>query len=167
VPCKRWKKLTGSLAQVAALPIQHAEGRIALWIRMSDEIEAVADHDPPCERLMTVPGIGRIISSAMVAAISNGAVFTKGRDFGAWLGLVPRDSRHGPIFSVHRCAVVEDRPPRTQFRSRLRLSDDLMMVSILASRFSCGRSRRWLDWCDSSYPLSWCLGPLGGPKAYS
>ena len=42
---------------------------------LSDEIEAAAHQDLPCERLMTVPGIGPIISSAMVAAIGNGAVF--------------------------------------------------------------------------------------------
>jgi transposase len=48
-----------------------------------------------CQRLMTVPGIGPIISSAMVAAIGNGAVFSKGRDFGAWLGLVPRQISTG------------------------------------------------------------------------
>jgi hypothetical protein len=50
----------------------------------------------------------------MVAAISNGAVFTKGRDFGAWVGLVPRTAAMGGPFAaivVHRCAVVEDRPP--------------------------------------------------------
>jgi hypothetical protein len=52
----------------------------------------LADQDPACERLMTVPGIGPIISSAMVAAIGNGAAFSKGRDFGAWLGLVPRQT---------------------------------------------------------------------------
>src|SRR6202035_5580668 len=57
---------------------------------LSTEIAALADQDPACERLMTVPGIGPIISSAMVAAIGNGAVFSKGRDFGAWLGLVPK-----------------------------------------------------------------------------
>jgi transposase len=34
---------------------------------------------------MSVPGIGPIISSAMVAAIGSGEVFTKGRDFAAWL----------------------------------------------------------------------------------
>jgi transposase len=45
---------------------------------LSQEIEALAHQDPTCERLMTVPGIGPIISSAMVAAIGNGAVFTKG-----------------------------------------------------------------------------------------
>ena len=46
-------------------------------------------------RLMSVPGIGPIISSAMVAAIGSGEVFTKGRDFAAWLGLVPRQMSTG------------------------------------------------------------------------
>jgi transposase len=40
-------------------------------------------------------GIGPIISSAMVAAIGSGAVFSNGRDFGAWLGLVPRQLSTG------------------------------------------------------------------------
>src|SRR3954453_10517573 len=62
---------------------------------LSQEIEALARQDPACERLMTVPGIGPIISSAMVAAIGNGAVFTKGRDFGAGLGLVPKQISTG------------------------------------------------------------------------
>jgi transposase len=44
---------------------------------------------------MTVPGIGPIISSAMVAAIGNGAAFSRGRDFGAWLGLVPKQMSTG------------------------------------------------------------------------
>jgi Transposase IS116/IS110/IS902 family len=44
---------------------------------------------------MTVPGIGPIISSAMVAAIGTGEAFSKGRDFGAWLGLVPKQISTG------------------------------------------------------------------------
>ena len=56
---------------------------------LSGEIEALALQDQACSRLMTVPGVGPIISSAMVAAIGTGEVFSKGRDFGAWLGLVP------------------------------------------------------------------------------
>src|SRR5438132_12690725 len=42
---------------------------------LSSEIGALACADPACDRLMTVPGIGPIISSAMVAAIGNGAAF--------------------------------------------------------------------------------------------
>jgi transposase len=43
-----------------------------------DEVETIARQDAGCERLMSVPGIGPIISSAMVATIGAGDVFTKG-----------------------------------------------------------------------------------------
>jgi transposase len=62
---------------------------------LSSEIAALADQDAACKRLMTVPGVGPIISSAMVAAIGTGDVFSKGRDFGAWLGLVPKQISTG------------------------------------------------------------------------
>src|SRR5690348_8814388 len=62
---------------------------------LSGEIEALAHQDAGCERLMSVPGIGPIISSAMVAAIGTGDAFGKGRDFAAWLGLVPKQFSPG------------------------------------------------------------------------
>src|ERR1700745_3732836 len=62
---------------------------------LTGEIETLARQDQHCERLMSVPGIGPIISSAMVAAIGTGDVFSKGRDFGAWLGLVPKQLSTG------------------------------------------------------------------------
>lgn len=63
--------------------------------RVTDEIEALARADEACQQLITVPGIGPIISSAMVAAIGNGAAYRKGRDFAAWLGLVPKQMSTG------------------------------------------------------------------------
>ena len=48
---------------------------------LSSEIEVVAHRDVGCERLMSVPGIGPIISSAMVA-IGAGDASSKGRDLG-------------------------------------------------------------------------------------
>ena len=78
------------------------EGLAGDWRRLderveglSSEIQAIARQDAGCERLMSMPGIGPIISSAMVAAIGSGEVFTKGRDFAAWLGLVPRQMSTG------------------------------------------------------------------------
>ena len=62
---------------------------------LSSEIQAIARQDAGCERLLSVPGIGPIISSAMVAAIGAGDAFCKGRDFAAWLGLVPRQMSTG------------------------------------------------------------------------
>ena len=63
--------------------------------QLSGDIAALARQDAGCERLMSVPGIGPIISSAMVAAIGAGEVFSKGRDFAAWLGLVPKQISTG------------------------------------------------------------------------
>jgi len=78
------------------------EGLAGDWRRLderieglSNEIEAIARLDAGCERLISVPGIGPILSSAMVAAIGAGDVFSKGRDFAAWLGLVPRQISTG------------------------------------------------------------------------
>jgi transposase len=62
---------------------------------LSAEIEVLAREDAGCERVMSVPGIGPIISTAMVAAIGTGGGFGKGRDFAAWLGLVPRQISTG------------------------------------------------------------------------
>jgi transposase len=54
---------------------------------LSSEIEVLARHDPGCERL--------------VAAIGAGDGFSKGRDFAAWLGLVPHSlERPGPWSSI-------------------------------------------------------------------
>ena len=86
---------------------------------LSGEIEALARQDQACSRLMTVPGIGPIISSAMVAAIGTGDVFSKGRDFGAWLGLVPkqistgdaRSSAKSPGAAIATCAFCSCRRP--------------------------------------------------------
>jgi len=71
---------------------RHLDARIE---RLSGEIETLARQDRHCERLMSVPGIGPIISSAMVAAIGTGEMFSKGRDFGAWLGLIPKQISTG------------------------------------------------------------------------
>ena len=63
----------------------HLDERIE---NVTDKIEALARGDASCRQLMTVPGIGPIIASAMVAAIGNGIAFARGRYFAAWLGLV-------------------------------------------------------------------------------
>jgi transposase len=63
--------------------------------RVSDDIEAIASQDPACQRLRQIPGVGPLVSTATVAAIGNGAAFRKGREFAAWLGLIPRQHSTG------------------------------------------------------------------------
>ena len=57
---------------------------------MTEEIGRISRSNEGCKRLMGVPGIGPIISTALVAAVGHAAAFRKGRDLAAWLGLVPR-----------------------------------------------------------------------------
>src|SRR4029453_14733206 len=82
-------RLVGVIADLAA-DWRRLDERIA---GVSADIGSLAEQDGNCRRLMTVPGIGPIISSAVVAAIGTG--FKQGRDFGAWLGLVPRQESTG------------------------------------------------------------------------
>ena len=42
-----------------------------------------------------VPGVGPLVATAAVAAIGNGTAFRKGREFAAWLGLIPRQHSTG------------------------------------------------------------------------
>jgi transposase len=64
-------------------------------MQMNDEVERIASSDVACMRLRQIPGIGPLVATAIVAAIGNGAAFRKGREFAAWLGLVPKQYSTG------------------------------------------------------------------------
>lgn len=51
--------------------------------------------DESCQRLLTIPGYGPIIVTALVAAIGDGHQFAKGRSLAACLGLTPRHQGSG------------------------------------------------------------------------
>ena len=63
--------------------------------KLNLEINHIAEADSACQRLLTVPGIGPLAATAIVAAVGNGAAFAKGREFAAWLGLVPKQCSTG------------------------------------------------------------------------
>lgn len=56
---------------------------------------AIARTDARCRQMMTIPGIGPIIATALIASIDGGQAFAKGRHLAAWLGLVPRQHSTG------------------------------------------------------------------------
>ena len=99
------------------------------WRRLDERIETVTDEigtlaksDDSCRRvMMTVPGIGPIISSAMVAAIGNGAAFARGRDFSAWLGLVPKQMSTGDRTILGRISKRGNGYLRTLFMQAARV----------------------------------------------
>lgn len=73
----RWTALDVEIREVTALLTRHAE---------DSEL---------CRRATTVPGIGPIVSTALIAAVGNARAFGRGRDMAAWLGLVPRQHSTG------------------------------------------------------------------------
>ena len=62
---------------------------------ISDEIERISNEDARCRQLRQIPGFGPLVSTATVAAIGNGSAFRRGRDFAAWVGVVPRQYSTG------------------------------------------------------------------------
>ena len=98
------------------------------WRRLDDriqavsgEIEALSKTTEPCRHLMTIPGIGPIISSAVVAAIGDGTAFTRGRDFAAWLGLVPKQISTGDRTILGRITKRGNRYLRMLFMQAARV----------------------------------------------
>ena len=58
-------------------------------------IQKMVCENEACQRLVKIPGIGPVTATAVVAAIGNGAAFRKGREFAAWMGVVPREHSTG------------------------------------------------------------------------
>jgi transposase len=74
----------------------------AEWRELDARIEALngefielARNDAAARRLMSIPGVGVLNATALIAAVGNASSFAKARDLGAWLGLVPRQHTTG------------------------------------------------------------------------
>ena len=89
------ENLTPRLRRLLAQLWEEWKGLITDIERVSQEIENLGEEDAACRRLRQIPGVGPLVSTATVAAIGNGAAFRRGREFAAWLGLVPRQHSTG------------------------------------------------------------------------
>lgn len=87
--------LSPRMRQLVAALREHWHALEAQITQHTREIELVAKRSDDCRRLVTVPGIGPLGATALIAAIGNGAMFGKGRELAAWLGLVPRQYSSG------------------------------------------------------------------------
>jgi transposase len=88
-------KLSGAvLVLLTELKLELAQ--LAEKIDRADQSMAqMAGENEACRRLVTMPGVGPVIATAIIATIGNGAAFRKGRDFAAWLGVVPEEHSTG------------------------------------------------------------------------
>ncbi len=88
-------KLSGVLRMLLA-ELKLELDQIAMRIEEADAVlKKTAHEDEACHRLVAIPGIGPVTSTALIAAIGNGAAFRKGREFAAWMGVVPREHSTG------------------------------------------------------------------------
>ena len=82
------------------------------WVELDRRIAALdreftdrAKSDEATRQLLTIPGIGNLTATALVAAIDDAAAFSIARDLPAWLGLVPRQHTTGGkprLFGINR-----------------------------------------------------------------
>jgi transposase len=72
--------------------LTYLDGRIDYY---EQQLITLNRHCAPAQRIMTMPGIGPITASAITASVASGHEFSNGRQFAAWLGLVPRQNSTG------------------------------------------------------------------------
>jgi transposase len=78
------------------------EDMLARWEALDDRIAALdaefvaeVKRNEAARRLTSIPGIGALNATALVAAVADARTFARGRDLAAWLGLVPRQATTG------------------------------------------------------------------------
>jgi transposase len=103
-------KLRLQTAELLRQPCQELSPRIRLliedmlarWHALDQRIAAFdaefiakAKQNEAARRLISIPGIGTLNATALVAAVGDARTFARGRDLAAWLGLVPRQATTG------------------------------------------------------------------------
>jgi transposase len=73
------------------------------------ELAASVKADETAKRLMTIPGVGPVTASAIMATIQDANVFASGREFAAFLGLTPRQNSTGGKTRLGRITKMGDR----------------------------------------------------------
>ena len=88
----RLPDLARQVLAVLAAQIEQLEGAVAA---LEKQLIAWHKSNPVSQRLASVPGIGPIIATAIAATVTEPSGFRSGREFAAWLGLVPRQNSTG------------------------------------------------------------------------
>jgi transposase len=77
--------------------------------RIEARLKAARGEDERVKRLMSIPGVGIIGATAIAATVPDASLFRSGRDFAAWLGLVPRQHSTGGKTRLGHMSKMGDR----------------------------------------------------------
>jgi transposase len=89
---RRVPDIARQVLKVIVNQIEDTQTRIA---GLETQVLAWHKSNPVSQRLATIPGIGPIIATAIAATVADPSIFRSGREFAAWLGLVPRQNSTG------------------------------------------------------------------------
>jgi transposase len=73
-----------------------------------ERLKQVAKEDERLRLLRTIPGVGAVTASAIIASIGDGHQFRNGREFAAWLGLTPANKSSGGKEKLGRITKMGD-----------------------------------------------------------
>jgi transposase len=88
----RLPDLAREVLRVLAEQVEQLQAAVAA---MEEQLTAWHKSNPVSQRLATIPGIGPIIATAIASTVVEASGFRSGREFAAWLGLVPRQHSTG------------------------------------------------------------------------
>src|SRR5712691_3117140 len=88
-------RLPALARQVLRVLAEQVEQLAAAVAALEKQLMAWHRSSPASQRLATIPGIGPIIATALAATVVEPSEFRSGREFAAWLGLVPRQNSTG------------------------------------------------------------------------
>lgn len=87
--------LPASVREMGQIYLQQIDQLTGIITRLACDLEAATKTDCELRRLCTVPGIGPVTNGAIAAFAPDLETFESGRNFAAWLGLVPRQHSTG------------------------------------------------------------------------
>ena len=97
--------MTGTITSLYA----HAHAASAEIAAAQQHIHAWHRSNEASRRLASIPGIGPMIATALVASVADPSVFKSGRELAAWIGLVPQQNSTGGKERLGRISKQGDR----------------------------------------------------------
>lgn len=145
--------------------LSHLEERIS---ENEKTVVQLARNDEQARLLMKLRGVGPTTATAIVASIGNGHDFESGRQFSAWLGLVPRQNSSGGKAKLGRITKAGDRYLRTLLvlgaRSVLMTAqkkDDSVSRWALQLKERCGYGKAIVAIAAKNARMCWAALQLG------
>lgn len=135
-------------------------------------LEQVSEQNETCKKLLTIPGVGVMTATAAVAAIGDPKNFKNGRQFSAWLGLVPRQCSSGGknvLLGISkrgdgylRCLLIHGSRAVLNY-AKIKAKTDYLNVWALKKEKTRGKNRAIVALANKNARIIWAIMSSGKP----